>query len=96
MEQRKQIQLGTMMLRVQFLASLSELRIWRCCELWRRPVAVAPIRPLAWEPPHAVGVALEKTERQKRNYFQNSSYIFMPELIGSDSHKIIITRTVSR
>ena len=32
---------------------------------WHRPVATSPIRPLAWEPPYAVGVALEKTERQK-------------------------------
>ena len=53
--------------------SLSGLRIQRCRELWYRsqirldpellwlwplPVAMAPIRPLAWEPPHAVGVAL--------------------------------------
>ena len=33
--------------------------------LWHRPVAVAPIRPLAWEPPHASGVAQEKAKRQK-------------------------------
>ena len=33
--------------------------------LWCRLVATAPIRPLAWKPPHAVGAALEKTERQK-------------------------------
>ena len=26
---------------------------------------LAPIRPLAWEPPHAAGVALEKGKRQK-------------------------------
>ena len=31
--------------------------------LWRRLAATALIRPLAWEPPHAAGVALEKTER---------------------------------
>ena len=36
--------------------------------LWYRPAATAPIRPLAWEAPYAVGVALEKTERKKRNY----------------------------
>ena len=29
--------------------------------LWRRPVAVAPIGPLAWEPPYAMGVALKKS-----------------------------------
>ena len=34
--------------------------------LWCRPVATAPIRPLAWEPPYAVGVALENTKRQKK------------------------------
>ena len=34
--------------------------------LWCRPVATGPIRPLAWEPPHAMGAALEKAERQKK------------------------------
>ena len=32
--------------------------------LWRRLVATAPIRPLAWEPPYAPGAALEKAKRQ--------------------------------
>ena len=32
--------------------------------LWCRPAAGAPIRPLAWEPPCAVGMALEKAQRQ--------------------------------
>ena len=35
--------------------------------LWRRPVATAPIRPLAWEPPYAAGAALEKAKREKTN-----------------------------
>ena len=30
--------------------------------LWRRPAAAAPIGPLAWEPPYAVGVALKKVK----------------------------------
>ena len=34
--------------------------------LWCRPVAVAPIRSLAWEPPYAVGAALEKTKKKKK------------------------------
>ena len=34
MAQQKQIRLGTMRWQVQSLASLSELRIWRYCELW--------------------------------------------------------------
>ena len=32
--------------------------------LWRRPVAVAPIQPLAWEPPYVVGVALKSKKKK--------------------------------
>ena len=35
--------------------------------LWHRPVATAPIRQVAWEPPCAAGVALEKTEKKKKS-----------------------------
>ena len=42
--------------------------------LWHRPVAAAPIRPLAWEPPYAAGAAQEtakinklKTKKNKKN-----------------------------
>ena len=35
--------------------------------LWYRLVATAPIRPLAWEPPYAMGAALEKVKRKKKN-----------------------------
>ena len=34
--------------------------------LWRRSVAAAPIGPLAWEPPCAVGAAQEMAKRQKK------------------------------
>ena len=34
--------------------------------LWRRLVATALIRPLAWEPPYAVGVAQENGKKTKR------------------------------
>ena len=43
--------------------------------LWCRPVATAPIQPLAWEPPYAAGAAQEiatttttttTTKRQKK------------------------------
>ena len=30
--------------------------------LWCRPVAVTPIRPLAWEPPYAASAAPKKAE----------------------------------
>ena len=34
--------------------------------LWRRLAAPAPIRPLAWEPPYAVGAAQEKGKKTKK------------------------------
>ena len=36
--------------------------------LWHRPAATAPIRPLSWKSPCAVGAALEKkkTKRPKK------------------------------
>jgi len=34
--------------------------------LWHRPAAIAPIGPLAWEPPYAAGAALEKAKKKKR------------------------------
>jgi len=34
--------------------------------LWCRLVATAPIRPLAWEPPYAMGSALKKGKKTKR------------------------------
>ena len=48
-------------------------RIWCCCGcgvdvaqiLWCSLAATAPIRPLAWEPPYAAGMALKKNKRQK-------------------------------
>ena len=34
--------------------------------LWCRLAAVAPIRPLAWEPPYALGVALTKEKEKEK------------------------------
>ena len=34
--------------------------------LWRRLVATALIRPLAWEPAYAASAALEKTKKKKK------------------------------
>ena len=34
--------------------------------LWCRPVATAPIRPLAWEPPYTASAALKRTKDQKK------------------------------
>ena len=34
--------------------------------LWHRLAAAAPIRPLAWESPYAMGVTLEKDQKKKK------------------------------
>ena len=34
--------------------------------LWHRPATTAGIRPLAWEPPYAMGIDLEMAKRQKK------------------------------
>ena len=34
--------------------------------LWCRLAATAPIRPLAWEPPYAVGAAQEMAKKDKK------------------------------
>ena len=36
--------------------------------LWRRPVATASIRLLAWEPPYAAGVPLKRQKTKKIGY----------------------------
>ena len=47
--------------------------------LWCRPAAEAPIRPLAWEPPYATGVALKrqkKKKKEKRKKVKKRKYVF--------------------
>ena len=34
--------------------------------LWRRSAATAAVRPLAWEPPYGVGVALKKDTKTEK------------------------------
>ena len=86
MAQWRQIWLISRRTQVRTLALLSELRIWYCRDLWCRsqtrlgsgvavavwcrPVAIAPLPPLTWEPPYAEGKALKK-EQQQQNSFQS-------------------------
>ena len=88
--QRKWIWLGTMRLQVPPLASLSGLRIRHCHELWCMSkiqlgsgvaVAVALIRPLAWECPYAAGAAL-KSKNKKQNKTKK------PLLLENASHHL--------
>ena len=41
-------------------------------------MATALIRPLAWDPPHAMGTAPEKTERQKQNKIKMTNFSLIP------------------
>ena len=41
--------------------SLDPSLLW----FWRRPAATGLIRPLAWEPPYAMGVALKRPKNKK-------------------------------
>ena len=34
--------------------------------LWRRLAGIAPIRPLAWEPPYAVGAAQRNSKKDRK------------------------------
>ena len=96
MAQKKQIRLGTMRLQVRSLASLSELRIWRCCEisvsqragsdatllwLWCRRAATALSQPLTWEPPCAACAALEKTKNNKKIKINKDDPICLPHTV---------------
>ena len=53
--------------------------------LWHRLVATAQIRPLAWEPPYAVGAALKrqndkkKKKRKKRKMGKDLNIYFSKE-----------------
>ena len=46
--------------------------------LWRRLAAVAPIRPLAWEPQYAAGTAQEMAKSQKKKLFP--SYTILKQI----------------
>ena len=42
--------------------------------LWCRPADVAPIGPLAWEPPYAMGAALNRQKKKTKNWGENSLF----------------------
>ena len=59
--------------------------------LWHRPAATSPIRLLAWEPPYAMGAALEKDKKQtnkkqqqKNKCIRNYSPIIIGHIIYND------------
>jgi len=53
--------------------------------LWRRLAATALIRPLAWEPPYAVGAALEKGKKKITILMLGLTFIFSSFLFNRTS-----------
>ena len=47
--------------------------------LWSRPAAIAPIRPLAWEPPYAMGVALKSIKKERERESERETQGFSPK-----------------
>ena len=43
--------------------------------VWRRPVATAPIGPLAWEPPYAAGAPQKRAKDKKRKKKRKSDLV---------------------
>ena len=65
--------------------------LWLCCRL----AAVAPIRPLAWELPYAMGVGLEKKKETEREVCRGSSLsIYLST--GQPRHEESLAKTKER
>ena len=60
--------------------SLDVALLW----LWCRPAAMAPIRPLAWEPPYAAGAALKR--QKKKSLFKNIVKSQLSRFFKGDGH----------
>ena len=56
--------------------------------LWCRLAATAPIRPLAWEPPYAEGVALKRQKTKQNKTKQNKTKKKNPKRKQLYSNKI--------
>ena len=57
--------------------------------LWRRPVAIALIQPLAWEPPYAVEATQEMAKKKKvkqvfqsRKHHQLCQMVVLSQVLG--------------
>ena len=60
--------------------------------LWPRPAATALIRPLAWEPPYAVGAAIIRQKDKKKTKLKDLWLKMWPLYIGTNSVLEIVLR----
>ena len=57
--------------------------------LWYRPTAVAPIRPLAWEAPHAASVVLKSNNNNNNKFLKRKVSVSLPP------HRLVLGDTLS-
>ena len=57
--------------------------------LWHGLAAVAPIQPLAWEPPYASGASLKSKNKQTKKQKQNKKF----QKIGSSRCGSVINKS---
>ena len=63
--------------------SLDPALLW----LWCRPAPTAPIQPLAWEPPYAMGTALKRQKDKKKSVYYMLSSILCSLLVAQITPK---------
>ena len=91
-------------MQVRSLALLSGLGIQHSHELWCRlqmrlgsRIAAlwcrlaASIRPLAWEPPYAMGTALKKQKKNKKNYLRTNMTVLKSAVFLSEENNRLDT-----
>ena len=59
--------------------------------LWHRLAAVAPIRPLAWEPPHATGLDLKRKKKKKALPWMQLEIVILGEVSQTKENKYMIS-----
>ena len=55
--------------------------------LWRRPAATALIRPLACEPPYAMGATLKIQKKRKEKKYGDGCFIFTYKILSEKTMK---------
>ena len=64
--------------------------------LWRRQVATATIRPLAWEPPYAAGSCPRKGKKTKKTKQKKkedtNELIYKTEIDSPTANKVMVTQ----
>ena len=53
--------------------------------LWCRPAARAPVQPLAWELPHAMGVALKRQKAKTKTKTKKTFQLILEGLVNSNT-----------